>query len=233
MNDSQHRISVIIPALNEEASIGRVIGDIPRDFATEVIVVDNGSTDATAEIARKAGARVVHEARRGYGAACLTGMAAAADPDILVFLDGDYSDYPGEMGLLVAPIIAGEADFVIGSRMAGSDGRLVLPPQAYWGNRLSTFLLRLLYGYRFTDLGPFRAIRASSLASLAMGDMNFGWTIEMQIKAVRRGLRIREISVRYRQRIGKSKISGTVSGTFRAGWKIMYTIFRLYLTGSR
>ena len=229
MTSAAASISVIIPALNEMASIGLVIGEIPRDLASEIIVVDNGSTDATAEVARQAGARIVTEPHRGYGAACLAGISAARGPDIIAFLDGDYSDYPEELRLLVQPILAGAADIVIGSRMAGADARQILPPQAYWGNRLATFLLRFLYGYYFTDLGPFRAIRAESLKQLAMADRNFGWTIEMQIKAVQRGLRIREIPIHYRQRIGKSKISGTVSGSIRAGWKILYTIFRLYL----
>ena len=228
----QPRISIIIPALNEEASIGLVIRDIPTAPGTEIIVVDNGSTDATAEIARQAGARIVAERHRGYGAACLTGIAAAADPHFIVFLDGDYSDYPEDVPLLMEPLLAGTADLVIGSRMAGADARRVLPPQSYWGNRLATFLLQVLYGFHFTDLGPFRAIRAESLKRLAMADRNFGWTIEMQIKAVQRGLRIREIPVRYRQRIGKSKISGTISGSIRAGWKILYTIVRSYLNRS-
>jgi len=226
MTPAAARISVIIPALNEKASIGSVIKDIPRDCATEIIVVDNGSTDGTAEIARQAGARVVDEPHRGYGAACLAGIAAAAAPDIIVFLDGDYSDYPEELRHLVEPIRAGVADLVIGSRMTGPNAKRVLPPQAYWGNRLATFFLRLLYGFRFTDLGPFRAIRADSLKRLAMCDRNFGWTIEMQIKAVQLGLRIREIPVRYRYRIGESKISGTLSGSIRAGLKILYTIAR-------
>jgi glycosyltransferase involved in cell wall biosynthesis len=224
MNVSKPRISVIIPALNEAASIGLVIRDIPPGLAAEIIVVDNGSTDGTADIARQSGARVVHELHRGYGAACLAGIAAAGNPEIIAFLDGDYSDYPEELGLLAEPVINGEADLVIGSRMAGADAGCVLPPQAYWGNRLATFLLRLLYGFRFTDLGPFRVIRAQSLKALGMRDRNFGWTIEMQIKAVQRGLRIQEIPVRYRHRIGQSKISGTLSGSIQAGCKILYTI---------
>jgi glycosyltransferase involved in cell wall biosynthesis len=227
------RITVIIPALNEAASIGRVIRDIPQSRVSEIIVVDNGSTDGTAEIARQAGARVVYESHRGYGAACLAGIAAAENPDIIVFLDGDYSDYPEELTLLLSPIIHAEADLVIGSRMAGTDARCVLPPQAYWGNRLATFLLRILYSFKFTDLGPFRAIRAQSLKALGMCDRDFGWTIEMQIKAVRHGLRIQEMPVRYRHRIGTSKISGTLGGSIMAGWKILYTIFRYYLCGVR
>jgi glycosyltransferase involved in cell wall biosynthesis len=227
------RMTVIIPALNEAASIGLVIRDISRDLVSEIIVVDNGSTDGTADAALQAGARVVHEPNRGYGAACLAGIDAADSPDIIAFLDGDYSDYPEELGLLAAPIINGKADLVIGSRMAGADARRVLQPQAYWGNRLATFFLRLLYGFRFTDLGPFRAVRAESLKALNMCDKNFGWTIEMQIKAVRQGLRIQETPVRYRHRIGSSKISGTVSGSIKAGWKILYIIFSYYLCGIR
>ena len=232
MNPPKPRISVIIPALNEAASIGLVIGDIPLDFASEIIVVDNGSTDGTAEISRQAGARVVHELHRGYGAACLAGIAAADNPDIIAFLDGDYSDYPEELALLAEPLIQGTADLVIGSRMAGADVRSVLPPQAYWGNRLATVLLRLLYGCRFTDLGPLRAIRAQSLKALDMCDRNFGWTIEMQIKAVQQNLRIQEIPVSYRHRIGRSKISGTLSGSIKAGCKILYTIGKYARTKS-
>jgi hypothetical protein len=228
--NAQPRISVIIPALNEAASIGLVIENIPKGLISEIIVVDNGSTDSTAEIARQAGARIVYEQQRGYGAACLAGIAAATNPDIIAFLDGDYSDYPEELAMLAEPIIQGDADLVIGSRMAGADGRRVLPAQAYWGNRLATVLLRLLYGCCFTDLGPFRIIRASSLKALGMRDRNFGWTIEMQIKAVQQGLRIQELPVRYRQRIGKSKISGTLSGSIKAGCKILYTIAKYALT---
>ncbi len=227
------RITVIIPALNESASISHVIRDIPQSMVSEIIVVDNGSIDGTADIARQAGARVVYESHRGYGAACLAGIASAEKPDIIVFLDGDYSDYPDELSLLAEPIINDEADLVIGSRMAGANVRRVLLPQAYWGNRLATFLLRLLYGFKFTDLGPFRAIRAQSLKALGMCDRDFGWTIEMQIKAVRQGLRIQEMPVRYRHRIGTSKISGTLTGSIKAGWKILYTIFHYYLSGVR
>lgn len=222
-------ICVIIPALNEQDAIGRVIADIPADLVRKVIVVDNGSTDATVQMAQQAGARVVREPRRGYGAACLAGIAAAGAPDIYVFLDGDYSDYPDEMHLLVAPIAEGQADLVIGSRMAGGRGRNVIPAQARFGNRLACFLMRMIYGFCYTDLGPFRAISSGGLHALGMCDTNYGWTIEMQIKAVTQGLSIVEIPVSYRRRIGCSKVSGTVRGSVRAGYKILYTIARLWL----
>jgi glycosyltransferase involved in cell wall biosynthesis len=225
MNTTKSKISVIIPVLNEQDAIGLVIRDIPKDIADEIIVVDNGSTDNTALIAEKAGARVVREPHRGYGAACLKGIASAREPDIIVFLDGDYSDYPEEMARIVAPFAQGTADLVIGSRLAGADGKAVLPPQAYWGNKLATGLIRILYGHRFTDLGPFRAISSSALQRMDMQDRNFGWTIEMQIKAIKQGLSIREVPVRYRSRIGKSKVSGTLSGSIKAGVKILYTVF--------
>lgn len=228
------KISVIIPALNEQGSIGKVIADIPRGLADEIIVVDNGSRDATVSAAKAAGARVVMEPYRGYGAACLAGIAAAARPDIIVFLDGDYSDYPEDMQGLVAPVIAGEADLVIGSRISGGRGRGALPPQAYWGNKFAVMLIRALFGgCPYTDLGPFRAISCHSLQLLDMQDRNFGWTVEMQVKAVQRGLRILEVPVRYRKRIGTSKISGTVSGTVKAGTKIIYSIARLKIKSIR
>ncbi|MEI6126566.1 MAG: glycosyltransferase family 2 protein [Pseudomonadota bacterium] len=221
------KVCVIIPALNEENSIGLVIRDIPKDSADEIIVVDNGSTDMTAEKACSEGARVVKEKHRGYGAACLAGIAHAGTPDIIVFLDGDYSDYPEEMQKIIAPLIQGEADLVIGSRIAGSCGKNVLLPQAYWGNKLATWLIFILYKHRFTDLGPFRAINYTALQKLGMGDKNFGWTIEMQVKAIKKGLRIKEIPVSYRPRIGTSKISGTITGSIKAGLKILYTLFSL------
>jgi glycosyltransferase involved in cell wall biosynthesis len=224
MNTRKARISVIIPALNEQDSIGLVIKDIPKSLVDEIIVVDNGSTDDTAHIARDAGARVVREPVRGYGAACLKGIANVASPDIIVFLDGDYSDFPEEIAQLIEPLIQGTADLVIGSRLMGGDGKKVLLPHAYWGNKFATWLIYLLYRHRYTDLGPFRAIRFSALQKLNMQDKNFGWTVEMQIKAVRNGLAIREIPVRYRQRIGKSKITGTIAGTIKAGAKIIYSI---------
>jgi len=227
------RISVIIPAFNEEASIGLVLDALPQDRLHEIIVVDNGSTDRTAEVASGHGARVVGETRRGYGRACLTGIAALDRPGIVVFLDGDFSDYPEEIDLLLEPLLAGEKDFVLGSRMILRKSRAALLPQARYGNRLAVFLIQLFFGYRYTDLGPFRAIRYESLRSLGMQDTNFGWTVEMQIKAVRKGLRIAEIPVRYRERVGVSKITGTVSGTFKAGTKIIYTLFKYLLKKPR
>ena len=220
------RISVIIPAFNEEKSIGHVLDDLPRDKLHEVIVVDNGCTDDTACVARNHGARVVQENRRGYGSACLKGISELDGPEIVVFVDGDYSDYPEELEKLVQPIREGEVDFVLGSRMILLESRCALLPQARYGNKLAVFLINLFFGHQFTDLGPFRAIRYESLKNIGMRDTNFGWTVEMQIKAVKHGLRIREIPVQYRERIGVSKITGTVAGTIRAGTKIVYTIFK-------
>ena len=223
------RISIIIPAYNEESSIGLVLDALPHEKLHEIIVVDNGSTDATARVAQEHGARVVKEPRKGYGSACLKGIDELDAPDIVVFIDGDFSDFPEEIVLLIAPIETGEKDFVLGSRMILPKSQLALLPQARYGNRLAVFLIKLFFKHEFTDLGPFRAIRYSSLMSIGMKDMDFGWTVEMQIKAVRNGLRIQEVPVNYRKRIGISKISGTVLGTFRAGTKIIYTIFKYLL----
>lgn len=222
------RVLVVIPAFNEARAIGRVIGDIPEGLVDEVVVVDNASTDATAHNARAAGATVLREDRRGYGHACLRGIAYAEtrDPDILVFLDGDYSDHPDEMGLLLSPILRDEADFVVGSRMTGRRETGALLPQALVGNWLACGLMRLFWGARFTDLGPFRAIRFADLLALGMRDPTYGWTVEMQIKAVRAGLRCAEVPVSYRRRIGVSKITGTVAGTAKASAKILWTIAR-------
>ena len=220
------KISVIIPAFNEESSIGLVLNDLPRKTLHEIIVVDNGSTDNTAEVALESGARVVQEKRKGYGSACLRGIAELNQPDIVVFLDGDYSDYPEDIDQLIQPILSGEKDFVLGSRMILPESRAALLPQARYGNRLAVFLMRIFFRHRYTDLGPFRAIRYDSLINIGMQDTNFGWTVEMQIKAVQKGLRICEIPVRYRQRVGVSKITGTFSGTLKAGTKIIYTIFK-------
>ena len=223
------RISIIIPAYNEESSIGLVLDALPQEKLHEIIVVDNGSTDATARVAQEHGARVVKEPRKGYGSACLKGIDELDAPDIVVFIDGDFSDFPEEIVLLISPIETGEKDFVLGSRMILPKSKLALLPQARYGNRLAVFLIKLFFKHEFTDLGPFRAIRYSSLMSIGMKDMDFGWTVEMQIKAVRNGLRIREVPVNYRKRIGISKITGTVLGTFRAGTKIIYTIFKYLL----
>ena len=223
------RISIIIPAYNEESSIGLVLDALPQEKLHEIIVVDNGSTDATARVAQEHGARVVKEPRKGYGSACLKGIDELDAPDIVVFIDGDFSDFPEEIVLLIRPIETGEKDFVLGSRMILPKSQLALLPQARYGNRLAVFLIKLFFKHEFTDLGPFRAIRYSSLMSIGMKDMDFGWTVEMQIKAVRNGLRIREVPVNYRKRVGISKITGTVSGTFRAGTKIIYTIFKYLL----
>ena len=223
-------ISVIIPAFNEETSIGLVLDNLPRERLKEIIVVNNGSTDKTAYIAKKHGARVVDEVYRGYGAACLKGISELDDPEVVVFIDGDFSDFPEEIEILVKPIVENRADFVLGSRMIFSESRAALLPQARYGNLLAVFLMKLFFRYQFTDLGPFRAIRYQSLKKISMTDKNFGWTVEMQIKAVKYGLRIMEIPVHYRKRIGVSKITGTISGTFKAGTKIIFTIFKYLLT---
>ena len=231
MDGSISSISVIIPGFNEEQAIGKVLDEIPPSVA-EVIVVDNGSTDGTASVARQRGATVVDEPIRGYGRACLRGIAALDNPDIVVFLDGDYSDFPDEMPFLYEPIAAGSADLVIGSRVLGVRERGALLPQARFGNWLATRLIRWLFGVSFTDLGPFRAIGYEALQRLNMRDGDFGWTVEMQVKAARLGLRCVEVPVRYRKRIGTSKISGTVSGSLRAGHKILWTIFRYLRYGA-
>jgi glycosyltransferase involved in cell wall biosynthesis len=222
------RIIVIIPAVDEEAAIGRVLAEVPS-LVSEVIVVDNGSRDRTADVARAAGARVVHEPRRGYGQACLTGIAAAVQGDVIAFLDGDYSDYPGQLVDVLAPILSGEADLVIGSRHLGHRAEGSHPLHAVLGTRLCVGLMNLLFHTRATDLGPFRAITAQALARLEMRDRNFGWTVEMQVKAALFGLRVVEVPVDYRPRIGQSKVSGTLSGTVRAGAKILGTLARYKL----
>ena len=221
------KISVIIPALNEEESIGQVLNDIPGEIVEEVIVVDNGSSDNTVTVSKGLGVNVILEPLKGYGAACLRGISILKqDTDIVVFLDADYSDYPQDLHTVVKPIIDDDVEMVIGSRMSGAREKGALLPQAIFGNKLATFLIRLFWGFKYTDLGPFRAIKYRDLIALNMIDKNFGWTVEMQIKALKKGLRIAEVPVRYRKRIGKSKITGTFSGTVRAGVKIIYTIFK-------
>jgi glycosyltransferase involved in cell wall biosynthesis len=229
------RIAVIIPALNEETSLPQVLADIPQPLVEEVVVVDNGSSDQTAVVARAGGATVLHEPRRGYGWACLAGIAylKAKAPDIVVFLDGDYSDHPDELPALVAPIVTGAYDLVIGSRTKGEAEPGALLPQSRFGNALATLLIRWLYEFTYSDLGPFRAVRFSSLLELGMVDKTYGWTVEMQIKAVRRGLRILEVPVRYRKRAGgESKVSGTLKGTLLAGYKILWMVFRYARTSA-
>ncbi len=221
------KISVIIPALNEEESIGQVLKDMPSEIAEEIIVVDNGSDDNTVTVAKSLGASVIQEPLKGYGSACLRGISMLKqDTDIVVFLDADYSDYPQDLHTVIKPILTGKAEMVIGSRMSGTREKGALLPQAVFGNKLATFLIRLFWGFKYTDLGPFRAIKYKDLLALNMMDKNFGWTVEMQIKVLKKGLRIMEVPVRYRKRIGKSKITGTISGTVRAGVKIIYTIFK-------
>jgi len=224
------RIDIIIPVLDEEKSIGRVIGDIPKELIRQIIVVDNGSRDSTAEVARTAGAVVISEPQRGYGAACLSGLGHISEdpPEIVVFLDGDYSDHPEELPRVIAPILEGGVDLVIGSRILGESEPGALLPQAIFGNWLACSLMSLLFGYQFSDLGPFRAIRWESLEACEMRDEDFGWTVEMQIRAAKLGLSACEVPVSYRKRIGVSKVSGTVMGSVRAGHKILDTIFRQY-----
>lgn len=225
------KIGVIIPALDEEKAIGRVIADIPS-WADEIIVADNGSRDRTADVARDAGACVATAHERGYGAACLAGIAALTGPDIIVFIDGDYSDDPGEMALLADPIASGRADFVIGSRTLGVASRGALGPHQRFGNGLACFLIKQIWGVPYTDLGPFRAIRREALETLGMKDRAYGWTVEMQIKAAKAGLKAMDVPVSYRPRIGRSKISGTVRGSVLAGSTILRVIAREAMRGS-
>lgn len=222
-------VDVLIPAFNEEGSIGHVIRDIPA-YVRHIIVVNNNSKDQTKAVATEAGAIVLDEPVMGYGKACLTGMRylenLETEPDILVFLDGDYSDYPEQMDGLLEPIINQDIDFVLGSRAKGNreSGSMTIPQ--VFGNWLSTSLMRWRFGTTYSDLGPFRAIKWQKLKSLQMVDQNYGWTIEMQIKAVKQGLSYAEIPVDYRKRIGVSKVSGTVKGVFGAGYKILWTIWK-------
>lgn len=227
-------VAVLIPALDEEHALPYVLAEIPRGAADLVVVVDNGSSDRTAEVALAGGARVVREPRRGYGQACLAGLdfllggsgrTPLRDEDIVVFLDADHSDFAEDLPVVAAPVLRGEADFVVGSRMRNAASRAALLPQARFGNRLACLLLRVLFGARYTDLGPFRAIRVDALKHLRMRDRDYGWTVEMQLKAAAAGLRVVEVPVRYRARIGESKITGTLAGTLGASWKILGWIF--------
>ena len=236
-------VDVVIPALDEERSLPLVLGDLagirempPGSELRRVVVADNGSTDATAQVAREAGAMVVEAPRPGYGSACLAGLARLRSedpPEIVAFLDADYSDHPEELPRLVEPILGGRADLVIGSRILGDREPGALLPQARAGNLVACTLIRVLYGHRYTDLGPFRAVRWEALERLGMRDPDFGWTAEMQVKALRQGLAVTEVPVSYRRRVGVSKITGTVRGTVLAGWKILWTVFRYALGGRR
>lgn len=231
MNQDQQKplIYVIIPAFNESKSIGKVIADIP-DMVTEIIVVDNASTDNTGEYAKEKGATVLRENRKGYGYSCLKGMdyisKKAKENDIIVFLDGDYSDFPAEIKLLISPIMSSGFDMVIGSRVLGERQKGSMLFQQIAGNWLATTLIKLFYNAHFTDLGPFRAITWNALQQINMKDKTFGWTVEMQVKAAKLNLKFTEIPVSYRKRIGVSKVSGTIKGTILAGYKILLTIFK-------
>jgi glycosyltransferase involved in cell wall biosynthesis len=226
-------VSVIIPTRNEVLAISRVLADLPANLVNEVLVVDSNSTDGTPEIAAKMGACVVHEPRRGYGRACLTGLACADAPDVVVFLDGDYSDRPSELPILLAPIIEGRADITLGSRLQGRRSAGALPWHQVLGNRLAASLIRLLYGLEITDLGPFRAGRAEVLRALALEETTYGWAVEMILKGALQGCRIVEVPVSYHPRIGKSKISGTLKGTIGAAWFILSLIVRYYFRHRR
>lgn len=224
-------IDVIIPVYNEADSIGHVIFDIPKDLVRNIIVCNNASTDDTKLVASSKGAVVVDQPLKGYGNACLKGMEYISHldhaPDIVVFLDGDYSDFPQEMYQLVKPIIENDTDMVIGSRALGNLEEGSMMPQQIFGNWLATTLIKLFFGYKFTDLGPFRAIKYEKLLALKMADKNFGWTVEMQVKAAKSSFKCEEVPVNYRKRIGESKVSGTIKGTILAGYKILWTIFKL------
>ncbi len=222
------RVSVIIPTRNEARAIARVLNDLPADLVTEVIVVDNNSTDGTPDIAAGLGARVLNEPRRGYGQACLTGLARTNAPDVVVFLDGDYSDRPAELPLLVAPIVEGRADITIGSRLRGPRTPGALPWHALFGNWLAASLITVLYGVKISDLGPFRAARADALRVVGLEETTYGWAVELILKGATQGLRIVEVPVSYHPGIGKSKISGTFRGTVGAAWFILSRIVRYY-----
>lgn len=231
INKSQLIVDVIIPAYNEEGSIAKVVVDLPKNLLRHIIVCDNASTDSTAKAARDAGATVVSAPKKGYGSACLQGMSYIKSlnqpPDIVVFIDGDYSDYPEQLPEVILPIVDQGMDMVIGSRAMGNMEAGAMMPQQIFGNWLATNLIKLIYNYEFTDLGPFRAIRWDRLIDIDMQDEDFGWTVEMQVKAAKHKLKTTEVPVKYRVRIGKSKVSGTIKGTMLAGHKILWTIFKL------
>lgn len=224
------KIAVIIPALNEEKTLPKVIGDISKDLVDEVVVVDNGSTDRTPQIAKESGATLLSESKKGYGYPCLRGIEylKGKNPDIVVFLDGNYSDYPTEIIKLINPIVREDYDMVIGSRVTGNYEKGSLRAPVYFGNLLATTLIRLLYGFKYTDLGPFRAIKFTKLLALDMHD-NLGWTIEMQVKALKKKYKVIEVPVSYRKGTGKSKITGNIKGVIRVGYRIIWTVFK-YLT---
>jgi glycosyltransferase involved in cell wall biosynthesis len=227
------RVSVIIPTHNEAGAIERVLADLPSDLATEVIVVDSNSNDGTPEIAAKMGALVVREPRRGYGRACLTGLAATNSPDVVVFLDGDYSDRPSELPILLAPIAEGRADITLGSRLRHRRSAEALPRHQAFGNRVAAGLISLLYGLKISDLGPFRAGRADVLRELALEENTYGWAVEMILKGAVSGFRVVEVPVSYHPRIGKSKIGGTLKGTLGAAWFIFSLILRYHFRHRR
>jgi glycosyltransferase involved in cell wall biosynthesis len=227
------RVSVIIPTRNEALALRHVLADLPASLVTEVLVVDSNSSDGTPEIAAQMGARVVRESRRGYGRACLTGIANASSPDVVVFLDGDYSDRPAELPHLLAPIIDGRADITLGSRLAAPSTPGALPWHQAFGNRLAAGLITFLFGQPITDLGPFRAARADVLRKLALEETTYGWAVEMILKGTLHGFRVVEVPVSYHPRIGQSKISGTIQGTLGAAWFIFSRILRYYVQRRR
>jgi glycosyltransferase involved in cell wall biosynthesis len=230
MRTESQNVIVVIPAYNEENAVGKVVQAIPKQWVREIVVVNNNSNDQTPVVAKEAGATVVEQPLQGYGNACLKGLAYVATlsepPEIILFLDADYSDYPEEAPLLIAPILDGEVDMVIGSRNLGKREKGAMTPQQIFGNWLATTLIKWMYGVKYTDLGPFRAIRYEALCQIDMQDKTYGWTVEMQVKAAKLGVRAKEVAVSYRNRIGHSKISGTIKGTVLAGYKIITTIIK-------